>query len=98
MQRFRGHEVGQVLLERARALAASRGCKLLYTRVSPGQAAYFEKQRWRRLNKGQTPGARQTVALVRSVDPAKESAEIADTDVIALSTQHRPDMPAAAVA
>jgi len=94
MQRFRGHKVGQLLLERARALAESRGCNILYTRVSPGHATYFEKQRWRRLDDGQTPGARPTVALVRPVDPAKESAEIADTDAIALSTQYRLDMPA----
>ena len=58
MQRFRGHKVGQLLLERARALAESRGCNILYTRVSPDQAIYFEKQRWRRLDDGQTPGAR----------------------------------------
>ena len=98
MQRFRRHEVGRLLLERARALAESRGCNILYTRVSPGQATYFEKQRWRRLDDGQTLGARPTVALVRPVDPAKERAEIADTDAIALSTQYRLKMPAAAVA
>ena len=86
MQRFRGHQVGWLPLERARALAESRGCNILYTRVSPDQATYFEKQRWRRLDDGQTRGARPTVALVCPVDPAKESAEIADTDAVALST------------
>ncbi len=98
MQRFRGHRVGQLLLERARALAESRGCNILYTRVSPGQATYFTKQGWRQLDDGQTPGARPTVTLIRPVDPAKESAEIADTDAIALSTQYRLDMPAGAAA
>ena len=97
MQRFRGHKVGQLLLERARALAESRGCNILYTRVSPKQATYFEKQGWRRLDNGQTLGTGRTVALVRPVDPAKENAEIADTDALALSTQYRLDMPAAAV-
>jgi GNAT superfamily N-acetyltransferase len=96
VQRFRGRKVGQLLLERARLLAESRGCNILYTRVSPGQATYFEKQRWRRLDAGQTPLARQTVALVRPVDPARESAEIADTDAVALSTQYRRDRPGAA--
>jgi hypothetical protein len=38
------------------------------------------------------------VTLIRPVDPAKESAEIADTDAIALSTQYRLDMPAGAAA
>ncbi|WP_428666897.1 GNAT family N-acetyltransferase [Reyranella sp.] len=98
MQRFRGHQVGRLLLERARTLAESRGCKILYTRLSPGQATYFEKQGWRRLDDGRVPGARPTVALVRPVDPANQSAEIADTDAIALSTQYRLDMPAGAVA
>jgi len=98
MQRFRGHQVGRLLLERARALAESRGCNILYTRVSPGQASYFQKQGWRRLDDGRSPDTRPTVALVRPVDPAKKSAEIADTDAIALSTQYQPGRPADAVA
>jgi len=97
MQRFRGRKVGQLLLERARVLAESRGCNILYTRVSPDQATYFEKQRWRRLEGGQTQLARQTVALVRPVDPARENTEITDTDAIALSMQYRRDRPAAAI-
>ncbi len=97
MQRFRGHQVGQLLLERARALAESRGCNILYTRVSPDHAGYFEKQGWRRLDDGQTLGARPTAALVRPVDPAKQNAELADTDAVALSTQYRLDMPVGAV-
>lgn len=96
MQRFRGHRIGLLLLERARALAESRGCKILYTRVSPGQATYFEKQGWRRLDDEQTRSPRPTVALVRPVDPAMKIAEIADTDAIALSTQYRIDTAAVA--
>jgi GNAT superfamily N-acetyltransferase len=94
MQRFRGHNVGQLLLERARTLAASRGCNILYTRVSPDHAIYFERHGWRRLGESQT--ARATVALVRAVDPAESRAELNDSDVIALSTQYRHDLPAAA--
>jgi hypothetical protein len=96
MQRFRRRRVGQLLLERARSLAESRGCNILYTRVSPGQAVYFERQGWRRIDDGQTAGGLPTVALVRPVDPTRESAEIADTDTRALSTQYRLGMPAAA--
>lgn len=91
MQRFRGHRVGRLLLERARALAESRGCNILYTRVPPARAAYFEKLGWRPLDAGETLGNRSTVALVRSVDPANKSAEIAETDARALSTQYRLD-------
>jgi GNAT superfamily N-acetyltransferase len=94
MQRFRGHNVGQLLLERARKLAESRGCNILYTRVSPAQAIYFAKQGWRQLDPAQNAGA--TVALVRPVDPAQSRAELDDSDAIALSNQYRPDMPAAA--
>ena len=99
MQRFRGHNVGLLLLERARTLAESRGCNILYTRVSHGQATYFERQGWRRLDDGQASGLRRTtVALVRPVDPAQGNAELADTDAIALSAQYRPEMPATAAA
>ena len=49
MQRFRGHNVGQLLLERCRTLAESRGCNMLYTQVLPSDAGYWEKQGWRRL-------------------------------------------------
>jgi predicted GNAT family N-acyltransferase len=98
MQRFRGHKVGQLLLERARALAESRGCNILYTRVSPGQATYFAKLGWRQLDDGQIPRTQRTVALIRPVDPAMGSAEIADTDALALSTQYRSDRPVAVVA
>src|SRR5881394_929728 len=35
MHRFRGHNVGQILLERCRILAASRGCTMLYAQVLP---------------------------------------------------------------
>jgi GNAT superfamily N-acetyltransferase len=91
MQRFRGHGIGLLLMERARTLAESRGCNILYTRVSPAHATYFEKHGWRRLDDGQTPGAGSTAALVRPVDPARERAEIADTDALALSSQYRFD-------
>lgn len=94
MQRFRGHNVGRLLLERARTLAASRGCNILYTRVSPAQSIYFEKQGWRRLH--DADGARATVALVRPVDPAQSRAELDRTDAIALSAQYRHEIPAAA--
>jgi GNAT superfamily N-acetyltransferase len=94
MQRFRGHNVGQLLLEQARTLAESRGCNILYTRVSPAQSIYFEKQGWRRLDDAE--GARPTVALVRPVDPAQSRAELDRTDAIALSAQYRHDVPAVA--
>jgi len=97
VQRFRGHNVGALLLERARNLAESRGCRILYTRGSPPQAAYFEHQGWQRLNDTASAGARPTVALVRPVDPAI-SAVLADDDAAALSQQYRlaPSLPALA--
>src|SRR5215813_15426042 len=35
IQRFRGHKIGELLLERCRALAESRGCNTLYTQSLP---------------------------------------------------------------
>jgi len=91
MQRFRGCNVAQLLLEHARMLAASRGCNILYTRVSPAQATYFVKRGWRRLDN--TEGASATVALVCPVDPAQPRAELDTTDAIALSSQYRHPLP-----
>src|SRR5262249_10129876 len=49
VQRFRGHNLGQLLLERCRKLAESRGCSMLYAQVLPADVKYWEKQGWRRL-------------------------------------------------
>ena len=37
IQRFRGHNIGQLLLERCRTLADSRGCNMLYAQVAAGR-------------------------------------------------------------
>jgi predicted GNAT family N-acyltransferase len=62
IERFRGHAVGALLLEQARAEAESRGSRLLYVRATPLWAHYFQRLGWRRLE--ETPGANATVALV----------------------------------
>lgn len=95
MQRFRGHGIGPHLLERARTVAESRGCKMLYTRVPPKLAAYFEQQGWRRLEGERSAGGRP-VALVRPIDPASEDAKLGETDTVALSTQYQADTAASA--
>ncbi len=94
MRRFRGHGTGRLLLEHARDLAQGRGSRILYTRVSPDQAAYFEKQGWRRLD---NEPAGSAVALVRAVDPAANNAEIEDEEAFALSTRGRLDISARTV-
>jgi GNAT superfamily N-acetyltransferase len=73
MQRFRGHGVGQFLLERCRALAAGRGCNMLYAQVLPCETGYWEKQGWRRLVPKATSKAdpRQIVSMVKEVDPSR---------------------------
>jgi len=40
IQRFRGHGIGQLLIERCRALADSRGCNMLYAQVLPADVKY----------------------------------------------------------
>lgn len=73
MRRFRGHGVGQILLERCRVLAASRGCAALYAQVLPHDTGYWEKQGWRRLVPEAMGKAnpRQIVSMGKAVDPGK---------------------------
>ena len=59
MQRFRGHDIGQLLLERCRKLAESRGCNTLYAQALPPDVKYWEKQGWRRLVADDTGKGRQ---------------------------------------
>ena len=70
--RFRGHKIGQLLIERCRKLAESRGCNMLYAQVLPADVKYWEKQGWRRLIAEEaSSGPKHIVAMVRAVDPSK---------------------------
>jgi GNAT superfamily N-acetyltransferase len=72
IQRFRGHGIGQLLLERCRALAESRGCNTLYAQVLPTDVKYWERTGWRRLIAEEaSSGVKRIVAMVRPVDPNK---------------------------
>jgi GNAT superfamily N-acetyltransferase len=86
MRRFRGHSVGQTLLERCRTLAASRGCNLLYAQVLPHDTGYWEKLGWRRLVPEATSKAdpRQIVSLVKAVDPSKPLPAVEAPEAIVL--------------
>ena len=78
MQRFRGHNVGNLLLERCRKLAEGRGCNMLYTQVLPSDTGYWEKQGWRRLvpEEKSRAGHKAIVAMVKQVDPSKPLPEV----------------------
>ncbi len=79
IQRFRGNGVAQLLLERCRKLAESRGADMLYVQVLPQDAKHWEKQGWRRLeaeDAGSSP--KQVVAMIRAVDPSKPLPEADD--------------------
>lgn len=93
MRRFRGHQVGQLLLDRCRILAASRGCNTLYAQVLPDDTGYWEKQGWRRLVPEVTSKAdpRQVVAMVRAVDPGKPLPEAEAPEAIVLRSAPRID-------
>ena len=88
IQRFRSHGVGSLLLEQARAIAESRGSRLLYVRTTPPWAGYFERLGWRRLD--QTPGANATAALVRLTDSAQAGIAL-NADAAELSAQYADD-------
>ncbi|TAJ83927.1 MAG: GNAT family N-acetyltransferase [Reyranella sp.] len=79
IQRFRGNGVAQLLLERCRKLAETRGAEKLYVQVLPQDAKHWEKQGWRRLeaeDAGSSP--KQVVAMIRAVDPSKPLPEADD--------------------
>lgn len=72
MQRFRGHGIGELLIERCRQLAESRGASTLYTQALPQDVKYWEKHGWSRLDAKETgKGAKRLVAMVRPVDPSR---------------------------
>lgn len=86
LPRFRGHRVGQQLLERCRILAGDRGCGVLHAQVLPVDAGYWEKQGWRRLvpeTQGKA-GPPRIVAMIKAVDRGPQAGEIRPPGAIAL--------------
>ena len=65
IQRFRGHNIGQMLLERCRKLAEGRGSNTLYVQALPGDVKYWEKQGWRRLVSEESSSGEQAAARGR---------------------------------
>lgn len=93
LQRFRGHRVGQQLLERCRTLAQSRGCNMLYAQVLPFDTGYWEKQGWRRLvPEAQSKAAPdQIVAMIKAVDPSRPLPELEVPEAISLRREPQLD-------
>lgn len=102
MQRFRGNNVGQLLLERCRKLAESRGCNMLYAQVLPSDTGYWEKQDWRRLvPETMSSGPKPIVAMVKQVDPSQPMPEVEAPEAIVLRREPALDsagMPVGAIA
>ena len=102
MQRFRGNTVGNLLLERCRTLAESRGCNMLYAQVLPGDTGYWEKQGWRRLvPEAMSTGPKPIVAMIRQVDPSKPMPEVEAPETVVLRREPTLDstgMPVGAIA
>ncbi len=92
IQRFRGHNIGNLLLGRCRALAQSRGSNMLYVQVLPNDIGYWEKQGWRRLV-AEEAGAATTriVAMVKAVDPSKPLPEVEAPEAVALRREPQLD-------
>jgi GNAT superfamily N-acetyltransferase len=94
IQRFRGHNIGRLLLERCCNLAESRGCNVLYSRVLPRYVKYLDKQGWRCLDlEGPGTAANQTVAVVRSVRRAMPRPHLNARDARTLSEQIKLHIP-----
>jgi GNAT superfamily N-acetyltransferase len=84
IQRFRGNNIGQLLIERCRSLAETRGCNMLYAQVLPNDVTYWEKQGWRRLVAEDGGPAKRIVAMVRAVDPSKPLPDVEAPESIVL--------------
>ncbi|MBM3646558.1 MAG: GNAT family N-acetyltransferase [Alphaproteobacteria bacterium] len=92
IQRYRGHGIGQLLIERCRKLAESRGSTMLYAQALPGDVKYWEKQGWRRLVPEETSsGTKRIVAMVRAVDPSKPLPELDAPQAIVLRREAQLD-------
>ena len=92
LQRFRGHNIGQLLLERCRKLAETRGCNMLYVQVLPNDVAYWEKQGWRRLVAEEaSSGPKRIVAMVRAVDPSKPLPDFEAPEAVVLRAEPQLD-------
>jgi GNAT superfamily N-acetyltransferase len=95
LQRFRGHRVGQQLLEHCRTLAQSRGCNMLYAQVLPPDLRYFEKQGWRRLvpeTRSKEAIPNRVVAMIKAVDPDKPLPEVEAPEVVVLRRELQADV------
>jgi GNAT superfamily N-acetyltransferase len=92
VQRFRGHNIGQLLLERARKLAESHGSNMLYAQVLPVDVKYWEKQGWRRLvAEDASSGGKRIVAVVRAVDPNKPLPDVEAPESVMLRREAQLD-------
>ncbi|MFI5001852.1 MAG: GNAT family N-acetyltransferase [Reyranellales bacterium] len=92
IQRFRGHNIGQLLLERCRKLAESRGCNMLYAQSLPHDVKYWEKQGWRRLvHEEASTGGKPIVAMVKAVDPTKPLPEVEAPEAVMLRLEPQLD-------
>jgi GNAT superfamily N-acetyltransferase len=92
IQRFRGHNIGQLLLERARKLAESHGSNMLYSQVLPVDVRYWEKQGWRRLvAEDASSGDKRIVAVVRAVDPNKPLPDVEAPESVVLRREGQLD-------
>ena len=87
IQRFRGHDIGGLLLERCRLLAQGRGCSTLYLQAPPADVKYFEKQGWHCLAAEEAGG--RLVAMARAVDPDKPLTEVETPAAIAAGRERR---------
>jgi len=92
IQRYRGHNIGQMLLERCRKLAEGRGCNMLYVQALPGDVKYWEKQGWRRLvSEEASSGAKRIVAMIKAVDPSKPLPDVEAPESIVLRPEPQLD-------
>jgi GNAT superfamily N-acetyltransferase len=84
LPRFRGHRVGQLLLERCRILAHGRDCNALYAQILPCDSGYWERLGWRRLEAKSTADPRQIIAVAKAVDSSRLAPQVDGPELVVL--------------
>jgi GNAT superfamily N-acetyltransferase len=92
LQRFRGHNIGNLLIERCRALARARGCNMLYAQSLPADVKYWEKLGWRRLvPEDAATETKRIVAMVQAADPSKPLPDVEAPEAVVLRREGQLD-------
>jgi predicted GNAT family N-acyltransferase len=92
MKRFRGNDIGQLLIDRCAKLAEARGAKTLYTQALPQDIKYWERHGWRRLDADDPgKGPKRMVAMIRPIDLSQPLPEAEGPESVVVRKERQVD-------